>query len=135
MNWIKKILQTDAKTTPEFMTEKELLEFAIKTILENSDELNKDTVIDISSESSPHIYANIDGNVSGITVKTSMYPNHPELSNNEEIKFQKQSREKVFEPYFAPVSFYWIDGKTEEEHGFPIKNGAFHINFKGLEKL
>lgn len=123
------------KTSPTLMTEKELLEFAIKMVLEHSDELNEDTVIDISSENSPHIYANIDNMVSGIIVKTSMYPNHPTLSQNERIQFEEQSKQKVFEPYFAPVSFYWKDGKTEEENGMPVKNGAFHVNFKGLEKL
>lgn len=117
------------------MNDKELLGFAIQMVTEHSDEFDKNSIVDISSDSEPHIYANIDGKLAGIKVKAGMYPNHPVLLDDEKNEFIMQSKNKIFVPYFAPVSFYWIDGQSEEEHGWPIRNGAFHVNFKGLEKL
>lgn len=122
----------------ELMTEREIHEFGIQTIIPY---LEKEGVtvekVNPNPELNPQIIGQRWGKPTIIAVRTACYPNKGQLTMNEHMQLMHWADKHGAIPFFASVGIACASypDKTpaiENDMSLPIRNGGFYIAYEGL---
>ena len=120
----------------DLMTERELLDFAMRNV--QIFELDKNGYEIISANSQTGVYPNIvvkkDNKLFFILVKVDIAPNMPKLTKMDKKIMLEQSSKFNAIPLFAPVGFGSSD-PDRFDASLALRGDGFYCNYVGLEEI